>query len=112
MIANIARQPNAVISAVTTGPATAVPSVDEQFHMPVAVPREARANQSRVTRALAGDTGASPKPSPMRATKNTPIPVAAPPQASATDQSTRPPESMRRGPTRSTSAPAGSCAKA
>ena len=72
MQANIQRQPNRSISSVTSGTAIAEPSVDEQFQMPVAVPRPRTLNQSRTMRALAGDCGASPAPSSSRAAKNSP----------------------------------------
>ena len=55
MMMNIQRQPNASISAVSTGAASPVPSVDDPLKMPVASPRSRTANQSRTTRAPAGE---------------------------------------------------------
>ena len=112
MMMNIQRQPKRVMSRVSNGAAIAVPSVDEQFQMPVAVPRPVGGNQSRTMRALAGDCGASPRPSRTRATANWAKPATRPPATWATDQSAKPAERMRRAPSRSSSAPAGNWARA
>jgi hypothetical protein len=69
MMMNIQRQPNVSISAVGTGAASPVPSVEEPLKMPVASPRWRTANQSRTTRPAEGNCGASPMPSSRRAAK-------------------------------------------
>jgi len=112
MIMNIQRQPKLSIRNVSSGTAMAVPSVEAQLNTPVARPRSRGLNQSRTTRAPVGNCGASPMPSSMRAPKNWRKLLTKPPSTCASDHSDRPSVSSSRGPSRSTSAPVGSCAKA
>ena len=112
MVTNMERQPKLSIRKVSSGSAMAVPSEEAQFQMPVAVPRWRMLNQSRDTRAQVGKCGASPTPSTMRAPTNVQNDVTMPPSICPNDQQVRPSVSISRGPSRSASAPAGSCAKA
>ncbi len=112
MMPNIQRQPNSSIRKVSSGGEMALPSVEDVFQMPVAVPRSRPPNQSRTTRAELGNCGASPKPSTARTTMNWPKPVTSPASAWASDHSASAPVSKRRGPNRSIKPPAGNCANA
>jgi hypothetical protein len=109
---NIHRHPRPSMRVVSSGPAMAVPSVEEELMIPVAVPRERTLNQSRTTRMPEGNCGASPAPSTTRAAMNSPNDTAVPAMACALDHTTMPIASSRRGPSLSTSAPTGSCATA
>jgi endo-1,4-beta-mannosidase len=78
----------------------------------VARPRPRTLNQSRTTRAPVGNCGASPRPRIARPNTNWSKLAQRPVSPWASDHSRMPAPSRRRGPKRSTSAPAGSWAKA
>ena len=112
MMKNIRRQPNAAMSAVKSGGASAGPRLDDELNRPVGNPRSRMWYQLLTTRAPVGNCGASPMPSAMRVATNCRMLVANPPHACATDQRASPAASKIRGPTLSTKAPVGNCAKA
>ncbi len=70
MATNMTRQPNASITAVSSGGATAGPSEDAALKRPSGVPRSFTENQFTQARAPAVNIGDSPMPSPMRAPMN------------------------------------------
>ena len=112
MVMNIQRQPRLIISTVRMGGASAGPSEEVQFQMPVGRPRSRTLYQSRTTRTAEENIGASPRPRKTRAMENCQNEPTKPAAAWASDHRPRPVASSRCGPTRSTSAPPGSCAKA
>ncbi len=109
---NIQRQPTDTMSAVSNGGAMVGPSEEVQFQIPVGRPRPRTLYQSRTTRTAPENIGASPRPRNARVRTNCQKPATKPAVACATDQITRPAPSTRRGPSRSSSAPPGSWAKA
>lgn len=70
MMMNMLRQPKDSRSTVRMGGASAGPMVDDVTKMPVGLPRSRCANHSDTTFAPAGNCGASPMPSAMRAARN------------------------------------------
>ncbi|MEJ0067260.1 MAG: hypothetical protein WDM85_19145 [Caulobacteraceae bacterium] len=91
------RQPNVSIRPVTSGGASAGPSVEAVLKTPVARPRTSGANQARTTLAPVGHCGASPRPRNRRATISCGRPTARPVAPWAADQRVSAPASSGRG---------------
>ena len=107
---NIGRQPNATISSVNNGGAKAGASAEEELKIAIGNARAGRANQSAHTRVPPIYIGDSPSPSATRTATNAPSPATNAAPSCAADHNTSPAPSARRGPNRSTAAPAGICA--
>jgi hypothetical protein len=107
---NIVRQPNATISSVSKGGASAGARAEDELNRLIGSARSFSANQSAQTRVPPIYIGDSPSPSPIRAAMNWPSEPTNPAPSCAADHSTSPTPSARRGPNRSTASPAGICA--